>query len=1493
MLRYILTFWGAAIIGCSFGQTGNGLVLLTSENTAFPPTPVDSTHILEVQLINTVGAEQTAYFGGLSSPFGLVDAAPLAIAAGDTVTIGLTFNPLESGNQSDTLTVVGSVFGSAQVALSGLGTQIEFDYGPASLTFDTTAVGAESNETIALANTGVGNVIISDYTINNPAFTLDVANTSFVVAEGQNGFITVDFNPSSAGLTSGALVLYTNSPTSPIVTIPLTAVGISEVSGEVCGAVWDLNGSPYILTGNVQVPQNCSLTIEPGVEVYCESYNINVTGDLIANGLEAEPITFVEGVLDYNQGDAAYLQHCRFLGPENIYHLLYYNNFELADYSQYDFDGIRPDNGSTGTGTATSANNMEFYRWNSGGWANQEFGGSHLLRYYSWDIDTYIYLADTLFAPSTGVYEMSFTYESDRYEYNCEMRIEGYVDGAWTTLYTSPKDIESNSSLTRVARGSMRVDEGDPILFRIFHDIWSSGVYDDEMYTYLDEVKVQSKQALKSKTSWDFSQAESAIESISAASYNNMIQVVDDTIRIAHTGWNCVNVDFNTTSFPQAPIIVPEDGWYSIEVRYEKPVHQRQELHLYYKSDLTQTGWNWIIQEYNRYGGNGGYVYPWHTEEVRTVAALQAGERLDFRFYVKGSWCQSLTANIASINLVKRQDGAIAPEAYLSGVLTERDLDMSHVTSTSLATKNCAVNASHCEIATVTSESSDFHSMDGLHEQILAPSTVVRLNRTDVIGSSADAVLISGTGRVNMAHSRLLGSEGGGLRVNTALSDSVNVLDHCVFGDNGLEGVQSGSPINLNFCTIANNGGEGVKLGNLFAEIQNSILWNNDGAGGTQLYSEGLVSGGYNIIKGLDSYGTNGITDWTGGMSSSDPLFADLEFHLQPYSPAVDAGMPWLQDAYMPYGLGGLRADMGAYGGPDNADWGGAPAPDGAVELLATADAPQDQGNLLGLVFSSSPFDQVQLNSVTSYSIWRHFDPTGNSIAEVNQGNWELVGDMPAQGFGQYAYQAPTLGNTNVTGPFQSCYTIVSNTDDPSVYWFSKVMCGEAVDNLAPAAPIVEGESNEEGDVVLSWEEPGEEDYAYTSILRDGIWIADVATDTLLVDNTPGESETYSYTFIHNDVNGNASSPALLEVFVENGRDIIPLAAGWNLISLDRLPANNDVAALMAELIPGNLQYVTGFNGGATLYDPAGPSFLNTLQTFDAGYGYWVKVAQADTLRVEGDPLAPGFLPAFDAGWNLIGYTSPEPVAPANFFSGLINSEELIYVTGFDGGLQVFDPNGLAFLNTLVALQNGFGYWVKTSPDYAGMDIDDSNKNCNFQFLQGTSNLEGHAGETVDITDATGAVFGTIAILEGGMLGTTALYGDDPATSELEGIPFGTELHFALNGVKLNGTVLFEGAMALSRVHLVTEETTPTMQIMPNPIGSAPTLALELPHPGSLEITWFDPAGKRVKTTLFGHQPAGAFRTVLETENLGNGPYQVSALLNGEPFSQTSVLKQD
>ena len=95
----------------------------------------------------------------------------------------------------------------------------------------------------------------------------------------------------------------------------ILAVGFSsyvpavELEGEiVVDTVWSKNLSPYILTDDVIIEEDVTLTIEPGVVVQFEKtgssdgYHLEVRGTLQARGIENDPILFTIDDLEYNWG---------------------------------------------------------------------------------------------------------------------------------------------------------------------------------------------------------------------------------------------------------------------------------------------------------------------------------------------------------------------------------------------------------------------------------------------------------------------------------------------------------------------------------------------------------------------------------------------------------------------------------------------------------------------------------------------------------------------------------------------------------------------------------------------------------------------------------------------------------------------------------------------------------------------------------------------------------------------------------------------------------------------------------------------------------------------------------------------------------------------------------------------------------------------------------------------------------------------------------------
>jgi|GEM_PF-3043913 len=158
----------------------------------------------------------------------------------------------------------------------------------------------------------------------------------------------------------------------------------------------------------------------------------------------------------------------------------------------------------------------------------------------------------------------------------------------------------------------------------------------------------------------------------------------------------------------------------------------------------------------------------------------------------------------------------------------------------------------------------------------------------------------------------------------------------------------------------------------------------------------------------------------------------------------------------------------------------------------------------------------------------------------------------------------------------------------------------------------------------------------------------------------------------------------------------INLNPGWNLISFDVSPIDKSVANVFSDL-QDSLDIVIGFDGGTVRYNPKGPPFLNTLKRLENGCGYWVKVQNADTLKVHGFSIEETFRKPLEVGWNLINFPQDSVQTPAAYFADLINNGNLEMVIGFDDGTVRYNPNGPPFLNTLHQLESGFGYWVKVT----------------------------------------------------------------------------------------------------------------------------------------------------------------------------------------------------
>lgn len=177
-------------------------------------------------------------------------------------------------------------------------------------------------------------------------------------------------------------------------------------------------------------------------------------------------------------------------------------------------------------------------------------------------------------------------------------------------------------------------------------------------------------------------------------------------------------------------------------------------------------------------------------------------------------------------------------------------------------------------------------------------------------------------------------------------------------------------------------------------------------------------------------------------------------------------------------------------------------------------------------------------------------------------------------------------------------------------------------------------------------------------------------TYTLTV-TTPGyDPQTLQVT-----VSANAMTPVTV-VFGELPLEI-SLTAGWNLISLNKVPSSYAVADVF-DGVTGLIQV----KNEALSHMPSMAAYFNTLEDLAVNGGYWVNLSSPATLTVSGTQVDASATPiSLKAGWNLVAYlpAAAKPTATA--------------LASISSYLQEVNHLGASPTN----MEPGKGYWIKVS----------------------------------------------------------------------------------------------------------------------------------------------------------------------------------------------------
>lgn len=240
--------------------------------------------------------------------------------------------------------------------------------------------------------------------------------------------------------------------------------------------------------------------------------------------------------------------------------------------------------------------------------------------------------------------------------------------------------------------------------------------------------------------------------------------------------------------------------------------------------------------------------------------------------------------------------------------------------------------------------------------------------------------------------------------------------------------------------------------------------------------------------------------------------------------------------------------------------------------IRSVKDAAADQGGHARVTWDASIADHPAAAVATEYRVWRALPETeqvaidgahpeegepfvtGNrTLIQYESLYWELAGTQSAATLPNYAMTVPTLLDSVAGNPADQSF-MVEAVDDSNHHWFSEVLVGHSVDNLAPGA--VQGASvfYSGGSSSIYWGGVSDPDLSRYEIFR-GFTPGFVASDANRVGTTTQTtfSDSYGhpayYRIAARDVHGNLGSASLAQgtVGIEDAGPVAwGLRSAWN-----------------------------------------------------------------------------------------------------------------------------------------------------------------------------------------------------------------------------------------------------------------------------------------------------------------------------------------------------------
>jgi Abnormal spindle-like microcephaly-assoc'd, ASPM-SPD-2-Hydin len=284
--------------GCQ-GLTGNsntapGTVGIASTALNFGAVPVGSSKTMADTLTNSTSSAVTiSAIQGVTSGFKVTGiSVPLVLAAAQSVSFSVEFQPSGAGDPATTISFLGSN-GQAYASLSAAADAVtlgKLSPTPATISFGNVKVGASQTSTVTLANGGGSDLVVSQATMSGAGFTLSNLSMPLTVSAGSSSSVKVTFAPPAAGNFTGSVTFSTASDQVTGSSV-LSFSGAGVTSGDVSASPSSLAFGSVTVGNNQTVP--VTVTNTGGTSVTLSSVTAGGSGFSVTGA--ATPLTLSAG----------------------------------------------------------------------------------------------------------------------------------------------------------------------------------------------------------------------------------------------------------------------------------------------------------------------------------------------------------------------------------------------------------------------------------------------------------------------------------------------------------------------------------------------------------------------------------------------------------------------------------------------------------------------------------------------------------------------------------------------------------------------------------------------------------------------------------------------------------------------------------------------------------------------------------------------------------------------------------------------------------------------------------------------------------------------------------------------------------------------------------------------------------------------------------------------------------------------------------------------